>query len=355
MSYVTLISVLISAFPTNEIALIGTTDEESALYLFKLDQKTFQKIGPGKQDGSPRWSPDGQWIAFETNVDSGRGVGLVKGNGTEFKIVTKKNTTNHQPRWSRDSKKIAYSSGQAPNEVIVVYDLETGTESIWGAYQTGLLRPVWLATSSLLSASLQENESIQFPSTGSSSETRVLLAISRTQVGKTQSTSLILVTPDQCFPVPDEILDTPDNAYVEWAAEPSKNDKAIAYESNDGGDREIFIASKGKVFDVSNHHSTDWNPVWSPDGKWLVFESFRNKRWGLYRVHRDTSRLFVVAEEHGKDFIYPDWSPDNRQVIAIIRSNGQQYMAIVSKEGELLNQYDLPFSMAKDLKWRPAP
>jgi dipeptidyl aminopeptidase/acylaminoacyl peptidase len=355
MSFAALISVLISVFPTNEITLIGTTDEGAALYLFKLEEETIQKIGPGNQDSSPRWSPDGQWIAFETDSEIGRGIGLVREDGSDFHIVSQKNTTNHQPRWSADSQKIAYSSGQALNEVIVVYDLESETESIWGGYQTGLLRPVWLETSSLLNTSLMQKNIVQFPEEHPRPSTGVLLAIGRTTSHKTQSTSLKLVTSEQCFSAPEQLLDTPDNSYVEWSAEPSKNDRAIAYESNDGGDREIFIAYKDKVFDVSNHHSTDWNPVWSPDGKWLVFESFRKKRWGLYRVHRDTSRIFVVADEEEKEFIYPTWSPDSQQIASIILSDGKHYLGVITKEGKLIKQYDLPLSLAEDPQWKPAP
>jgi len=353
MTFVTIMALLASTLSSDQLVLTGRSGDETALYSFAIDEEQFHKIGPGRNDGSPRWSPDGDSIAFETDTDTGRGIGIIDAAGEGLTVVSNLYASNRWPRWSPDGKRLAYSSGTSPNEVIVVYDLETRGETVWGGQQTGLLQPVWLSTPSLLRSALQEDERYQSYSVESLSSKGLILAIGRSVVEEVQSTVIKLVTPTVCLPAPEELLDTPNNTYVEWSAEPSKNDRAIAYESNDGGDREIFIASKGKVFDVSNHFSTDWNPVWSPDGKWLIFESFREKRWGLYRVHRDTSRLFVVASEPGMDFVSPDWSADSENIISIIRVGDQHFLGMLTRGGELKKQFELPFSAASDPKWRP--
>ena len=56
-----------------------------------------------------------------------------------------------------------------------------------------------------------------------------------------------------------------------------------------GGQRDIFTipASGGAAIAVTNDAATDWNPVWSPDGRYLYYSSDRNGRMNLWRVPMD--------------------------------------------------------------------
>ncbi len=50
---------------------------------------------------------------------------------------------------------------------------------------------------------------------------------------------------------------------------------------------------------------------WCPDGDWIVFVQRRNR---LYRVHKDTNEVRLVAK--GKAFWHPCWSPTGEFVVA---------------------------------------
>jgi len=58
-----------------------------------------------------------------------------------------------------------------------------------------------------------------------------------------------------------------------------------------GGQRDIWtVASSGaaaSVLEVTNDAALDWNPVWSPDGRFLYFASDRGGTMGLWRVAID--------------------------------------------------------------------
>ncbi len=81
-----------------------------------------------RHSGTPRWSSDGKWVAFDSYgsspsqifvIDSeGRNVHSI-GNGPSFSVV---------PSWSRDGKCIYFSSGRTGTLQVWKHSLETGDE-----------------------------------------------------------------------------------------------------------------------------------------------------------------------------------------------------------------------------------
>lgn len=70
----------------------------------------------------------------------------------------------------------------------------------------------------------------------------------------------------------------------------SPNGKRIAFWGIDsGGQRDVWTISVngGEAIPVTSDSSIDWNPVWSPDGKFLYFVSNRSGSMNLWRVAID--------------------------------------------------------------------
>lgn len=71
----------------------------------------------------------------------------------------------------------------------------------------------------------------------------------------------------------------------------SPNGKRIAYWALQpgGGQRDLWTipASGGQALQVTNDEALDWNPVWSPDGKYLYFASDRGGSMNFWRVPLD--------------------------------------------------------------------
>ncbi|MGH9872111.1 MAG: winged helix-turn-helix domain-containing protein [Pyrinomonadaceae bacterium] len=81
-------------------------------------------------------------------------------------------------------------------------------------------------------------------------------------------------------------LTTGDAIQASWS--PSGN--RIAYWGlQGGGQRDIWTmpASGGEAVPVTNDQALDWNPVWSPDGKYLYFASDRGGSMNFWRVPLD--------------------------------------------------------------------
>jgi serine/threonine protein kinase len=68
----------------------------------------------------------------------------------------------------------------------------------------------------------------------------------------------------------------------------SPNGHRIAYwgRHGEGSQRDVWTvaASGGAAVAVTNDAATDWNPVWSPDGRWMFFSSNRGGSMNLWRV-----------------------------------------------------------------------
>ncbi len=71
-----------------------------------------------------------------------------------------------------------------------------------------------------------------------------------------------------------------------WFNPPSAGRSDIATVARDGGEVEV----------ITNHASTNWNPVWSPDGKFLYFASDRGGSMSFWRVAIDEQTGKVQGE-----------------------------------------------------------
>jgi dipeptidyl aminopeptidase/acylaminoacyl peptidase len=89
----------------------------TALWVAATDGKTppRQLTDPkGKRDGSPRWSPDGKTILFDSNRSGASRIWLVSAEGGEPRQITEIGTGASQGIWSPDGTKIAFVSAVYP-------------------------------------------------------------------------------------------------------------------------------------------------------------------------------------------------------------------------------------------------
>ncbi|HXT62309.1 MAG TPA: prolyl oligopeptidase family serine peptidase, partial [Pyrinomonadaceae bacterium] len=73
--------------------------------------KRFQLTRGEKSSTNPRWSPDGQWLAFISNrVEDKNQIFLISPEGGEAQQLTKSETAINSFAWSEDGKTIAYTA-----------------------------------------------------------------------------------------------------------------------------------------------------------------------------------------------------------------------------------------------------
>ncbi len=350
---------LSNAAPAGQIAFVaGTEQEDQCVSILDVATGAVRAIGPGQRDGAPRWSPDGQWLAFETQQPEGMGIHVVGADGTGGRLLEHAHAWNRHPRWAPDGKRLVYSAEQDTGmaQVLVVHDLETGTETVWGGEQTHMYRPTWLPTNKLMLALSADDEleweGVDTQALLAESENGMLLSIGLTGETGALSSEIFLSTRSQSAPLL-AVLSRDSLRYEEWAIESNRKGTQLAFESNDGGDREIFVLGKRGVADVSNHHAADWNPVWSNDGTWLAFESFRGGHRGVYRAFPDNARVFAVAAPTGCDCWAPTWSPDDDYIVFVSNQTGFPELFLAAAGGGETTQLTNQNGVALAPAWRP--
>jgi Tol biopolymer transport system component len=78
--------------------------------------------------GSPRWSPDGRWIAFNRVIGNRRQIFVVDSEGRNLRAITNGPYDNLYASWSRDGRSIYYGSMRTGSWQVWKHSLEDGTE-----------------------------------------------------------------------------------------------------------------------------------------------------------------------------------------------------------------------------------
>jgi Tol biopolymer transport system component len=99
-----------------------------------------------------------------------------------------------------------------------------------------------------------------------------------------------------------------------------------------------------------NSDSRDYNPVWSPDGQWIVFTSERNGSADLYGVKPDGTGLERLTANPAYDD-QADYSPDGQKLVFVsTRANGTANLWI----RDLRNHHESPLTSQPAGDFRPA-
>lgn len=246
---------------------------------------------PATQVRNPSFGPDGRAMAFESAVASFRDIYSAQLPAGPLLRLTDNEEGNYEPAFAPDGKAIAFVSSRDGNAEVYRMNADGGGQLRLTSFHLDDWGPQWAPNSQTI-AFLSNREQID----------RVFLM--RPDGGDQRRLTADRTPP----PGPDAAL----------GSEPHETEPVFSPDGQSvvhgvrGGPRGIGLRltpiAGGAQVQLSDGKATDRNPLWSPDGAFLVFVSDRDGGdLELYRIGADGQGRQRLTERPGADWL-PRWA-----------------------------------------------
>lgn len=87
--------------PEGTIAFQSNRDGNNEIYIIDSDGENVTRLtNNGVDDNSPSWSPDGEWIAYESIQDDGNAqLFIIRADGSDIRQLTDNRYSDVRPYW----------------------------------------------------------------------------------------------------------------------------------------------------------------------------------------------------------------------------------------------------------------
>lgn len=285
-----------------------------------------------KHDRHPRWSPDGQWIVFESNRGGSSQLYTIRTTGGEARQLTTLSTEAAQPVWSPDGTHIAFISAVFPefsdkpfreSDDLNRRELEAREQSkVKARVFTRLLFRHW---DSWVEGKRQHLFVVPVKDGVAAGEPRNLTPGDRDAV-PTSST----------FSAGDDFDFSPDGQEIAYTATPIPPQEE-AWSTNH--DLYAVRLSSGERRPLTTNLAADGFPRYSPDGRFLAYRAqeragFEADRWQLVLLDRATGSRRSLTTRFDSSVEAFSWAPDSQGLYFEAEEQGVKPLWHVTTRGD---------------------
>jgi len=310
--------------------------------------------------GDPRISPDGKQVVFvrhfmDVMKDRERtNLWIVNSDGSDLRPLTTGNRNDGSPRWSPDGNRIAYVSAQEEGAQLWVRWMDTRQEAKLTSVRHGPSSLAWSPDGRWLAFTMfvPEDEAplATMPAKPEGAEWAPPARVFTHAVYRSDDDGYLEPGHSQLFVLPAEggtprqLTSGPyDHGSPAWAPDGrsiliSANRRADA--ELDQADTEVYEVSvaDGAMHQLTHRKGPDNEPAISPDGKLIAFTGFDDRYQGyqvthLYVMNRDGSGVRTLAAPLDRDLTSPTWSVDGSGLFAQYDDHGSSKVAFVPLSG----------------------
>ncbi len=293
------------------------TDQRPELDWAEVRRPPTQLLRPDWNASTPRWSPDSTMIAFLANRDGQNGIWVVNVLRPDPRFVAEVQSTNffvtyagEAFAWAPDSKRIAYVSA---------------------------------------------TEEAELGSAKKPDDPRVIDRIqykSRTSFSDNRRTHLWIVDIDR--PEPRQLTS---GLFYDHAITFNPNGNEISFLSNHEPDpdannnSDIFTVDlSGNVRQLTQTRGCEYEPAWSPDGRWIAYTATKRDVTTIDSIAEDT-HVWVISADGGTKYELtaeqdrrarsPKWSADSRHILFLAGDRGATTVYRVGTSGGRIDKLSL--------------
>jgi dipeptidyl aminopeptidase/acylaminoacyl peptidase len=350
---------------------------------------TFKDMISMQRLSDPQISPDDQWIAYSVatpDLEANRishNIWIVPVAGGPARQLTRSGSDT-RPRWSPDSKRLAFLSSRAGQQQVYTIWLEGGEASPLTSLSTGADNELWspdgkwIAFVSSVYPDCKDdacNSNRDADQEKSKVKARIfekLLYRHWTEWWDGKRSHLFVVpaeggtardlTPEANYDVPpfnlgepEAIAFAPDSSEICFVANTDK-DEAL---STNGDLFTVPVTGSAQPERITTNPANDWAPVYSPDAKWIAYRAqkqpgYESDRWRLMLYDRKDKRHINLTEDFDQSVDALAWSADSQTLYFQSEEKAEMPIyAIAASEGKkptpvIANGFNDEFAVSRD-------
>lgn len=345
------ITLTTTPFDIGTIAFVSDRDGNEEIYTIHEDGSGPRRLTENpERDYHPGWSPNGLQITFTSERDGYAAVYLMNADGSNQRPLAR----GWNPFWSPDGNWIAFQTASSQ-------DYPTGSDLHIIApdgsdEQTIMVINVFGENISILGW-MDDSQGVMINKGGTKQGTVgfvecIIDIYGNNMYGNhncSSGCSIDMTTPIEC--PPESYLDK-----THLIDQSMSSDGLVSVLSDESsGNFEVYVidALGDYKMNISNHPAKDYQPVWSPGDAasfpppvetqipTIAFVSDRDGNEEIYLINLDGSGLQRLTFDPARD-CYPSWSPDGRQ-IAFTKDDAIYIMNADGSNPYYLTQGFIPF------------
>lgn len=261
-------------------------------------------------------------IAFIGDEGEGKAVYVCDFDGKNVRRITTPQEIVVSPSWSPDGRFISYTAYLDEHPNIYVYDLSSGLQEVFAAYEGINLTPAWRPDQPGMAATL---------SFEGDEEIYLLTETGKIDKRLTKSWGLD-VSPTF-----------------------SPDGKRMAFVSNRSGSPQIYVMDldSGKVNRLTYEGTYNTEPEWSPVSDKIAYSGMKDGNADIYVTDVKTRETLRLTRQAGSNEA-PSWSPDGSMIVFSSTRSGPSKLYIMTASGtDQRRLLDMP-GPQKLPDWSPA-